>query len=213
MKKPSAKITNRRDEFNCFVKIARIEVAADRHDGTSQNVRLRVLEQSMPVVGVLGYDPVRDEVVMVNELRGGVLVAGDEPFIDNLVTGGVRKGESLIDAAKREMLEETGLELKDAFMIAEGVYPSPSGMTEKITLVVGIVDTSKAGGIHGLVHEKEDLKTVILSSDKFIGRAEKGCIKDLKSITAAFWLACHRGDLQQPLHTVTPEKPIIKRVI
>ncbi len=198
MAKPAAKITHRKEEYNCFIKIARLEIEAEKHDGGKQNVRLRVMEQGMPVVAVLAYDPVRDEVVMVNELRAGPLAAGDEPYIDNLVTGGVKAGEDFLDAARREVLEETGLELTSAFFIHEGAYTSPSGTTEKLTLVAGIVDTGKAGGVHGQENEKEDLKTVIMASDRFIRRAGRGCIKDLKSVTAAFWLASNRDKFTNP---------------
>ena len=60
-------------------------------------------------VAVLGYDPVRDAVVLINEMRPGVLIAGDYPYTDNLVAGGVNAKVNLaLDAAAREMKEEAG---------------------------------------------------------------------------------------------------------
>jgi hypothetical protein len=40
-------------------------------------------------VGVLGYDPRRDEVILIYEFRPGALAAGDTPFFDPLVAGTV----------------------------------------------------------------------------------------------------------------------------
>lgn len=208
-KKPKATVTNRRDEYTCYVKISRLEIEAEKHDGSTHNLKMRVMDQSIPVVAVLGYDPVRHEIVMVNELRAGALLAGNDPYIDNLVTGSIKPNETAIAAGTREMKEETGLELHAAVLITDGIFTSPSGVTEKTSIVFGIVDTSKAGGTHGLVHEKEDLKTVILPADKFIRRAERGCIKDLRSVAAAFWFAAHKDGLRQtpPPAPGTPRPP------
>ena len=122
-----------------FIKLDRMEFDTDMHGGGRQRV-VREIAHRGHAVGVLGYDPVRDEVVLINEFRPGCLVAGDPAFTDNVVAGGMSTDESPLQAAVREMLEETGLELRDPLLIHPGAYVSSGGTTEKIALVLGFVD-------------------------------------------------------------------------
>ena len=174
-----------------FIKLDRIEFDTAMHAGGTQTV-VREIANRGHAVGVLGYDPVRDEVVLINEFRPGCLVAGDPPFTDNVVAGGMSDGESPLDAAVREMLEETGLELRDPVLAHPGAYVSSGGTTEKMAIVVGFVDTSNAGGVHGNLEESEDILTVVVPWLDFIQRVRTAQITDLKTIVAAYWLAEHR---------------------
>jgi ADP-ribose pyrophosphatase len=178
-----------------FIKLDRIEFDTAMHAGGSQTV-VREIAHRGHAVGVLGYDPIRDEVVLINEFRPGCLVAGDPPFTDNVVAGGMGDHESPLDAAVREMLEETGLELRDPVLAHPGAYVSSGGTTEKIAIVVGVVDTSNAGGVHGNADESEDILTVVVPWLDFIQRVRAAQITDLKTLVAAYWLAEHRDRLR-----------------
>lgn len=144
-------------------------------------------------VAVLAYDPVRDEVVLANEFRPGALVAGDYPFTDNLVAGGVADGESPLDAAVREMKEETGLELTHPILVHPGAFVSSGGTSEKIALVAGTVDASLASGALGNPDESEDILSVVLPAEEFIRRVREAEITDLKTLVAGYWLAERRA--------------------
>jgi 8-oxo-dGTP pyrophosphatase MutT (NUDIX family) len=56
----------------------------------------------------------------VNELRPGMLAAGEYPFGDALVAGVIDSGETPIETAVREMKEETGLELRAPVIVHPG---------------------------------------------------------------------------------------------
>ena len=178
-----------------FLKVNRYEIQLDTHDGGTATVVREVMERGH-AVGVIAYDPVRDEVVLGNEMRPGMLAAGDYPFGDALVAGVIGSNENAIDTAVREMQEETGLELRDPVLVHPGVYVSPGGTSEKIVLVFGIVDASKAGGVHGNAHEQEDIRTVVLPAAEFIHRAKRGELDDMKTVLAGWWLAEHRETLR-----------------
>lgn len=181
-----------------FLKVMRYEFETEKHAGGMQvvtrEVMVRVPERGH-AVAVLGYDAKRDEVVLVNEFHPGVLVAGDYPFTDNLVAGGVGEGESPLAAAVREMKEEANLDLKDPILIHPGAYVSSGGTSEKIAIVVGTIDSGKAGGIHGNSDEQEDIKTVVLPAGEFIARVRNALITDLKTLVAGYWLAENRERL------------------
>ena len=178
-----------------FLKVNRYELEVERHAGESRVITWEVMERGN-AVAVLGYDSMRDEVVLANELRPGMLAAGDYPFSDNLVAGGIAPGEDAISAAVHEMQEETGLELRDPQIIHPGAYVSSGGTSEKIILVVGFVDASEAGGVHGNPDESEDILTVVLRADVFIQRVRAAAITDLKTLVAGYWFADHHASLR-----------------
>lgn len=178
-----------------FLRVNEYELEVERHDGGTRVLKWEVMERGN-AVGVLGYDPFRDEIVLANELRPGMLAAGDYPFSDNLVAGAIEAHEDALEAATREMREEAGLELRQARLIHSGAYVSSGGTSEKIIIVLGLVDTSNAGGVHGNPNENEDILTVVQSADQFIHRVTTGEITDLKTLVAGYWLAQHRSTLR-----------------
>jgi ADP-ribose pyrophosphatase len=183
-----AVIRGRAPLYEGFLRLYRYVVDVERYDGATRQTSWEVMERGN-AVAVLGHDPVRDEVVLANEFRPGVLVAGEYPFRDNLVAGSIESGETAIEAAVREMQEEAGLALNSPVLIHPGAYVSSGGTSEKISLVYGIVDTRDAGGVHGNAAEHEDILTVIIPASVFIERVRSGDIADLKTLVAGYWFA------------------------
>lgn len=171
-----------------FLRLYRYEFDVERHGGGVRQTSWEMMERGN-AVAVLGHDPIRGEVVLGNEFRPGLLVAGDYPYRDNLVAGAIEEHETALQAAVREMQEETGLELSDPVLIHAGAYVSSGGTSEKISLVYGTVDTSRAGGVHGNASENEDILTVVLPAQVFIDRVRNGDINDLKTLVAGYWFA------------------------
>ena len=171
-----------------FLKVYRYVFDVERQRGQRVQLTWELMERGH-AVAVLGHDPKRDEVVLVNEFRPGALVAGDYPFRDNLVAGAIDEGESAIESAVREMQEEAGLILHEPRLIHSGAYVSSGGTSEKITLVYGRVDTSKGGGIYGVSTEREETLAVIVPARTFIARVRQGEINDFKTLVAGYWFA------------------------
>ena len=205
-KKLDAKVVNRRRVFNGFFKMDEYEIEMDRHEGGTQRVVREIFERGH-AVGILAYDPLRDEVVLVNEMRTGILAVGEYPYTDTLPAGGIAKGETDIEAAVREMVEEAGLELKKPEIVHAGAYVSPGGTSEKISIVFGIVDSRKVGGIHGNADEHENIKTSAVSSDEFMKRIRSGNINDMKTMLAGYWLMENRDRLRKAYAPKTPKGP------
>ena len=184
-------------------KMEELELEVDNHGGGSRRLT-RVNFDRGHAVSVLAYDPKRDEVLQIKEARSGMIAVGDDTFSDDAdttVAGMIEKGQTAKQAGRREFSEEAGksagMALKNVRLIHPGAYVSPGGTSERIALVFGTVDMTKVGGVFGKSAEGEDIKTSIVSADKFIERAEKGKIKDLKTLTFAFWLALHRKEIQE----------------
>jgi len=185
---PRAVILGRAPLHEGFLRVYRYEFEVEKHAGGLRRITWEVMERGN-AVAVLAHDPRRDEVVLANEFRPGALVAGEAAYLDNLVAGVIEEGETALEAAVREMQEETGLALGHPLLIHPGAYVSSGGTSEKISLVYGTVDTSRAGGVHGNAAEEEDILTLILPAAEFVQRVRRGTINDLKTLVAGYWFA------------------------
>jgi ADP-ribose pyrophosphatase len=182
-----AKILAKTPLHEGFLKVYRYRFEIEQHRGGTRAVTWEMMERGNSV-GVLGHDPKRDEIVLVNECRPGILVTGLQPYQDQLVAGVVEKDESALQAGAREMREEAGLEMHDAVLIHPGAFVSSGGTSERIALVYGIVDTSNAGGIYG-TDASEDTLVVVLPVQRFLDRVRSGEVTDFKTLLAGYWLA------------------------
>jgi ADP-ribose pyrophosphatase len=187
-----ASIYGRRPLYEGFLRVYKYEFDVETYGGGIRRASWEMMERGN-AVAVLAHDPLRDEVVLGNEFRPGVLVAGEYPYRDNLIAGGIEDNETVLQAAVREMQEETGLLLGDPILIHSGAYVSSGGTSEKISIVYGTVDTAHAGGVHGNPSENEDILTVVLPAKVFIDRVRSGDINDLKTLVAGYWFAEHHG--------------------
>ncbi|HTW38104.1 MAG TPA: NUDIX domain-containing protein [Steroidobacteraceae bacterium] len=183
-------------EYDGFLSIRRYEIEEDRHAGGRQRVVRFIMERGH-AVAVLAYDPCKDQVVLVNELRPGMLAAGEAPFSDSLIAGAIDSGESAVEAAVREAREEAGLELVAPRVIIERAYVSPGGTSESITLVYGTVTAPLASEVYGNAAEMENIRTSILSCRRFANRLRRGEIKDMKTMLAGYWLIANRARLRR----------------
>lgn len=171
-----------------FLRVYRYEFEVEKHGGGTARITREVMERGN-AVAVLGHDSHRNEVVLGNEFRPGVMAAGDYPYRDNLIAGAIDNNETALEAAVREMREETGLALSNALLIHSGAYVSSGGTSETISIVYGTVDTSRAGGVHGNSSENEDILSVVMPAKVFIERVRSGEINDLKTLVAGYWFA------------------------
>jgi ADP-ribose pyrophosphatase len=187
-RKLKAVIHSRTPLHEGFLRVYRYEFDVEKYGGGIRRTSWEVMERGN-AVAVLGHDPVRDEVVLGNEFRPGVMVTGDYPYRDNLIAGAIDKNETALEAAVREMQEEAGLVLSNPVLIHPGAYVSSGGTSEKISIVYGTVDTAHAGGVHGNATEQEDILTVVLPAKVFIDRVHSGEINDLKTLVAGYWFA------------------------
>jgi ADP-ribose pyrophosphatase len=188
-----AEVRERTPLHQGFLRVYRYVFEVEKHEGGTDMLKRELMERG-DAVAVLGYDPMRDEVVLGNEFRPGVLVAGEYPYRDNLVAGAIDEGETAIESAVREMHEEVGLELRDPVIVHKGAFVSSGGTSERIAIVFGLVDTGNAGGVHGNSDEQEDILTVVVPAETFIARVRAGEINDLKTLVAGYWFAERRAE-------------------
>lgn len=147
-------------------------------------------------VSVLLYDPVRDEVALIEQFRVGALAAGWQPWLIEVVAGIIDEGESTDEVARRETREEAGCEVLDLVKIAD-VILSPGAVSETLRMYCARVDCGNLGGLHGLEHEAEDIRVFTLPSDEAIAMVKDGRINNGAAIISLLWLAGERENLRK----------------
>ncbi|MGR3804840.1 NUDIX domain-containing protein [Marinibacterium profundimaris] len=175
---------------------------------TEVNLRHRQFDGSMgPVINraaigvgdaaiVLPYDPVRDEVLLVQQFRAAPYIAGDTaPWTWEAPAGLVDPGESPETAAYREAEEEAKVRLSRLERVA-GAYSSTGSSTEFSHIFVGIADLDGAGELGGLEAEGEDIHGEVMAFDAFFDDLQAGRFVNLQLVTAGLWLALNRERLR-----------------
>ena len=147
-------------------------------------------------VGVLPWDPINDELVMLEQFRVGALRATDSPWMLELVAGVVEEGETDAEVANREAREEADLEILQLEPIAS-FYPSAGACSEQVRLFIGRVDSQGAGGVHGCVDEGEDIRVHRLPRAQVLELLAKGAINNGHTLIALQWLALHGEQLRE----------------
>lgn len=167
-----------------------------RHDGAwSDEHGLEIFDRGH-AVSVLPYDAVTDQVVLVEQFRGAAAQTTDPPWLIEAVAGATKPGEEPEEVARREALEEAGLELSELKRLPR-FLPSPGAVTEELHLFIGRADAAKAGGLHGLLDEHEDIKVHVIAFDEALAMIEDGRIVAANTIIPMLWLALHKYEMRE----------------
>jgi len=149
-------------------------------------------------VAIVLYDPGRDEVVLVEQFRLPPLIAGFSPWIVEIVAGLIDKeGESEEQVARREALEEAGVEVIGELVPIQLYLPTPGNSDETVMLFCGRVDASKAAGVHGVPEEGEDIRVVVRTVGELEAMVDAGRIETGHTLIAFYWLLRHRDELRR----------------
>ena len=162
--------------------------------GWSTPVR-RELFQRGDAVGVLPWDPVADELVLIEQFRVGAIRDDDSPWMLELIAGIVEAGESDTAVVHREAEEEAGCQLGQLEQIAT-FYPSAGACSEQIRLFVGEVTQSQPGTVQGLESEHEDILVHQLPREQVMQMLDRNDINNGHTLIALQWLARHADRLR-----------------
>lgn len=163
--------------------------------GMSPSLSREILERGH-VAAVLPVDPQRREIVLIEQFRPGPYLSGIDPWMLECVAGIIEEGETTEEVCIREAREEAGCNVLELTPIATPFLTSPGSCTETVALYWGRVDSSGAGGIHGLTEEGENIRVQRFSYDEALALLEQGRILNAKTIIALQWLALNRDRLR-----------------
>ncbi len=189
-------LIEKRTVFDGYFQIHQYRLTFSLHQGgMSQAIDREVFERGQ-VAAVLPVDPVRDQVVLIEQFRIGPYAVGWDPWLLEGVAGIIEDGESPEDVAIREAREEAGCEITELVPMMR-YLSSPGACTETVALYCGRVDASGAGGVHGLDEEHEDIKVIVYDIDEALNMLRGGEIVNGKTIIALQWLALNYPQLKK----------------
>lgn len=150
------------------------------------------------VVGVLAIDIDRDEVVLIRQFRLAAHLAIGQGDLLEIVAGHVNPGEEPTSAARRECLEELGVQSIQMVKIFT-FMPSPGLLDEHTTMFLASVDASKLPTYAGAANETEQTRPVRFGIDAALTGLSQGKTENGYLILALQWLALNRTDFKRML--------------
>lgn len=164
--------------------------------GESEVIRREILERG-DAVAVLPYDPVTEQVLLIEQIRIGAIKSKHTPWLLECIAGMTDGSEDYESVVKKEAFEEAGLNLTELeFMLS--YLSSPGGTTERLFLYLAHADLSQMStGIYGLETEGEDIKTHIMHVDEALQRLNSGEIDNAATVISLQWLALNRDKIRK----------------
>lgn len=188
-------VLGREPLYDGFFKYERYTLRHETFAGGMTEPFTRELFSPGHAAAVLPYDPVRDQLVLQEQFRIGAHAAGRAPWLIEVVAGLLEDGESPEQLARREIVEETGLEALDLVEVGP-LLMSPGTSSEMVTLYCARVDAGKSGGVHGLVVEHEDIRTFTVDAGEVRQLLESGRIENAVAVIALQWFALNHAEIR-----------------
>lgn len=185
----SMKIDIIREEtpFDEFFHIRKTLLQFENFDGSMSPEVTRYSFEKTDAIAVLVYHLSRDAYILVRQFRFPLLQHKIDPWMTEIVAGGIADGEDEVTAAHREVIEEIGyasmhLEKIDFF------YVSPGILNERIHLFFAQVDeSSKVSEGGGAEHEDEDIELIWIPRAESMDWLAAQPVNDAKTIIALQW--------------------------
>lgn len=184
-------IINKKLAYKGFFKLSQFNLQHDLFAGGESPVLTRELIDKGNAVAVLPYDPIRDEVVLVEQFRIGAMEDDTGPWMTEIIAGYQERGETAEEVVYREAMEEAGCEISELESILK-CYTSPGGTSEQVQIFIARTDSSNINGIHGLDEEGEDIKVLVISSQQAFEWLDSGRINSAMPIIALQWFRANR---------------------
>jgi ADP-ribose pyrophosphatase len=195
---PDLEIIARDTAFKRFLSVDVVHFRHRLYSGAWSGERVYDVVRHGGAVAILLYDPDRDAVVLVEQFRLPPLLAGFSPWIVEVVAGLLdHAGEGAEEVARRESVEEAGVEVIGELIPIQRYLPTPGNSEEIVALFCGRVDSSGAAGVHGLPEEHEDIKVVVRTVAQLEAMVDAGQIETGHTLIALYWLLRHRGELRR----------------
>ncbi len=197
MSRDDVEIIKREVAFQGFFRVERYRLRHRLHAGGWSGELEREVFARGNAAAVLPYDPGRDAVVLIEQFRMGAFAAGEGPWLTEIVAGMIDPGETAEAVVRREAMEEAGLVVGELVPISEHLS-SAGGTSENVSIFCGRVDAANAGGIHGLGHEHEDIRVLVVpATEAFAMRRRCREVHDSTTMTALLWLELEREALRR----------------
>ncbi len=186
--KSNLQIKSKKRIFNGFFKVDEVIVDHDCFDGRRfESIRREVIVKC-DTVSVLLYDPNRDELLFIRQLRVPLIEREEResPWTIEIVAGTIDRDETPESIIIAEAKEEAGVIIDELVPIYD-YYPSTGGSAGKMHLYLGLCDLENAGGYFGLEDEGEDIEAFVVSREAGFEMLVQGMLDNGFTLIAMLW--------------------------
>lgn len=161
----------------------------DHFDGSHSAPLTRAVFMAADAVTVLPYDPVRDRVLLVEQMRAAPLARGDDGiWLLEPVAGRIEPGDTPEQTAHKEAMEEAHVTLSSLHKIGE-YYPSTGAFAEYLYSYIGVADLpDEAATLAGVESEGEDIRGHVIDRAALMDSMRKGELTDGPLLLSLLWL-------------------------
>ncbi|MPZ55806.1 MAG: NUDIX domain-containing protein [Rhizobiales bacterium] len=156
----------------------------------------RTILQVGRVVAVITVDLARDEIVLIRQFRLAAHLATGRGEMVEIVAGGVEEGEDLVQAARRECIEEIAIDPERLVPLFD-FMPAPGVDHELATMFLAVVDAAQAPARAGAGSENEETVPLRVSIDDALAALAAGTFVNGYTVIALQWLARNRAQLRE----------------
>jgi len=160
--------------------------------------QVRDILRAGKVVTVLPIDLARDEIVLIRQFRLPAHLANGRGDLVEAVAGRVEPGESLLQAARRECMEEIAV-APTALVELFSYLTTPGLIDEEVTVFLAAVDALRVPEYSGAAAEGERIRTMHVSIDSALAALSGGAMRNGPLVIALQWLALNRGRVAELL--------------
>ena len=149
-------IINIRDLYSGFFKLKKLEFIHQKHDGSWTSKVDREIFSGAHVSTLLPFDPIKKEILLIQQFRAGVISRFDDDYLHEIVAGIIDENESPEETAIRECAEETGCKINKIIPI-QNYFPAPGSSESFYHLFLGEINSFEGERIMGLESENENI--------------------------------------------------------
>jgi ADP-ribose pyrophosphatase len=189
------KIHKKKLAYDGHFKLTKYELSHEKYDGESTQALQRELVGRNDAVAMVAYDPITDEIVLVEQFRVGAM-GEEQPWLIEIVAGLIDEGESPEQVSIRESQEEIGCTPSELIKIA-GFYTSPGGNSEWIHLYIGKISVDELAESGGLDEEGEDIKIIVVPASDVPYMLSTGEVRSAIAIIGLQWFVMNRENIRQ----------------
>ena len=150
------KIINKKNLYSGFFNLNKYEFVHKKHNGKWTDKVDREIFSGAHVSSLLPYDPIRKEIILIQQFRAGVLSRYNKDYLYEIVAGIIDEDENPEETATRECFEETGCKVKKILPI-QTYFPAPGSSESYYHLYLGEIESFDGERIRGLESENEDI--------------------------------------------------------
>lgn len=170
-----------------FFKVYEAQLRFEQFNGSMSNEVTRYSFYKSDAVAVLVYHTTKDAYILVRQFRYPPVHHNVDPWLIEIVAGGIEKGEEPENSAAREVKEEIGYYPLRMEKITT-CYVSPGMMSERVTIFLAEVnDDNKISKGGGAKAEDEDIEMVWIPRADALNWLTSQTVGDAKTIIALQW--------------------------